>query len=82
MPCVDSEEYARIYNTGYADAQRHLTAPEPWEIDLSPFEQVLAELDQRKRTTGGGVQTAYATASALLRAALRRYDDPDEPTRH
>ena len=64
-PCVDPEEYARIYNIGYADAGRH-------NVDLVPFEQTEAELRRRSRASGGAAQHAYVVAADLVATAIRQ----------
>jgi hypothetical protein len=71
--CVDPETYARIYNTGYADAEKHQTDAVV-EVDLEPFTQVRTELGLRVRATGGGVQHAYMLSLDLLNTAFAQYE--------
>lgn len=68
--CLDPEAYARAYNEGYADAQRH--------THVEPFEQALAVVRRMMRESGGAAQFAYMQAGDLIEAALREYDDLED----
>lgn len=68
--CLDPEAYARAYNEGYGDAQRH--------SHVEPFRAALAAIRRMMRESGGAAQFAYMQSGDLIEAALSEYDDLED----
>lgn len=83
--CVDTEDYARIHNDGFAAAVALGLHDDPLEaeewlrghvaslVDVEPFRVLLAYVEAQARSTGGGQSAAYADVAARLRRALEPY---------